>query len=406
MSYAVKVGISAAEHDAFVINHPLTNLLQSSSWAKIKDSWGNDRIGYYEQGKLVAVASVLIQPLPLGFTMIYIPRGPVMDYNNHELLSFVINHLKTYGKQKRALFIKCDPFIMLSQHPVNEETLDLENGHAIINHLTKLGANWTGRTEDIAQNIQPRFQANIYAETFREANLPKKIRQTIRTSRNKGVEVIFGGMDLVSDFAKLMKKTEARKNIHLRGQDYYEKLLRTYGDDAYITMAILNLKERLDVTQQKLNDTLKLKDNFTDKIKKNKVTATQNDIKRLQKELHFFSTKLSEGQDILPLAATLSLNFGDTSENIYAGMDEDYRQYNAPLITWFETAQHAFEKGARWQNMGGIENQLDGGLYQFKSKLNPMIEEFIGEFNIPVNPLLYRLSNIAYTLRKKIRSKH
>ncbi len=87
-------------------------------------------------------------------------------------------------------------------------------------------------------------------------------------------------------------------------------------------------------------------------------------------------------------------------------MDEEYRQYNAPLITWFETARHAFEKGAKWQNMGGIENKLDGGLYQFKSKFNPMIEEFIGEFNIPVNPLLYRLSNTAYTLRKKLRSKH
>ena len=56
--------------------------------------------------------------------------------------------------------------------------------------------------------------------------------------------------------------------------------------------------------------------------------------------------------------------------------------------------------------MGGIENGLDGGLYQFKSKFEPTIEEFVGEFNLPVNKPLYALSNLAYTMRKKIRSKH
>ncbi len=58
------------------------------------------------------------------------------------------------------------------------------------------------------------------------------------------------------------------------------------------------------------------------------------------------------------------------------------------ILTWYETANHAFERGAEWQNMGGIENSLDGGLYNFKSKFNPRIEQFIGEFNLPVSPLI------------------
>ena len=56
-------------------------------------------------------------------------------------------------------------------------------------------------------------------------------------------------------------------------------------------------------------------------------------------------------------------------------------------------------------HMGGIENSLDGGLYNFKSKFNPRIEQFIGEFNLPVSPL-YGPANFAYKLRKKLRSKH
>lgn len=406
MTYSVKIGISPEEHDQFVINHPLTNLLQSSSWAKIKDTWGNNRIGFYENGQLVAVASVLVQPLPLGFTMIYIPRGPVMDYSNKELLNVVIKQLKKYGRKKKALFIKCDPFILLSDHQVGEEANDKSFGHETIKNLTDAGAEWTGRTEDLAQNIQPRFQANIYAEGFSEAALPKKIRQSIRTSRNKGVDIVFGSVDLVDDFAKLMKKTEDRKQIHLRGQDYYEKLLKTYGDDAFITMATIDVNSSLSNSKEKLKQAQFTKSTFTENTKAGKRKNIEVDIVRLQKEIDFYESLKEKNISVLPLAGTLSINYGDTSENIYAGMDEEYRQYNAPLITWFETARHAFEKGAKWQNMGGIENKLDGGLYQFKSKFNPMIEEFIGEFNIPVNPLLYRLSNTAYTLRKKLRSKH
>ncbi|WP_438466996.1 aminoacyltransferase [Streptococcus pluranimalium] len=406
MTYSVTIGISPAEHDQFVINHPLTNLLQSSSWAKIKDSWGNDRIGFYDNGQLVAVASVLVQPLPLGFTMIYIPRGPVMDYGNKELLAFVIEQLKKYGKQKKALFIKCDPFILLADHQVDEESSDKRFGQDVIKNLTDAGAEWTGRTEDLSQNIQPRFQANIYAEGFSEAALPKKIRQSIRTSRNKGVDIVFGSIDLVDDFAKLMKKTEDRKQIHLRGQDYYEKLLKTYGDDAFITMAIIDVNSSLSNSKEKLKQAQFTKSTFTESTKAGKRKNIEVDIVRLQKEIDFYESLKEKNISVLPLAGTLSINYGQTSENIYAGMDEEYKQYNAPLITWFETARHAFEKGAKWQNMGGIENKLDGGLYQFKSKFNPMIEEFIGEFNIPVNPLLYRLSNTAYTLRKKLRSKH
>lgn len=54
------------------------------------------------------------------------------------------------------------------------------------------------------------------------------------------------------------------------------------------------------------------------------------------------------------MAATLTLEFGNTSENIYAGMDDYFKSYSAPIYTWFETAQRAFERGNIWQNMGGL----------------------------------------------------
>ena len=156
--------------------------------------------------------------------MIYIPRGPIMDYQDKELLAFVITSLKKYAKTKRALFVKFDPSLFVTKNLISQEVNINEDTLSIAKDIQALGVEWTGLTEDMAENIQPRFQANIYKEDFTEEQLSKSTKQAIRTARNKGISVQFGGTELLDQFADLMKKTEARKNIHLRGIDYYEKL--------------------------------------------------------------------------------------------------------------------------------------------------------------------------------------
>lgn len=402
--YTYKIGITAEEHDEFVKTSPQTNLLQSSDWAKIKDNWGNERLGVYQDHKLVAVASILIQPLPLGFTMLYIPRGPIMDYQNSELVTFMLQSIKTYAKSKRAVFAKFDPSLFLRKGLIGQEVKDQEATLAIIQSLKDCGVEWVGRTEDMGETIQPRFQANIYKEYFTEDQLSKSTKQAIRTARNKGVEVIFGGTELLDEFAALMKKTEARKGIHLRGRDYYEKLLTTYAGQSYITLSRINLAERLASLKEQLKKNQTEASRFNEKTKPGKIDNNHQEKERLEEEIQFLNQELKSGQEIVSLSGTLTLEFGGTSENVYAGMDENFRRYQPAILTWYETAQHAFDRGATWQNMGGVENHLDGGLYHFKSKFNPMIEEFVGEFNLPTS-MLYPLVNKAYQLRKKLRNK-
>ena len=402
--YSYKIGITAEEHDEFVKNSPQTNLLQSSDWAKIKDNWGNERLGVYQDQKLVAVASILIQPLPLGFTMLYIPRGPIMDYQNSQLVSFMLQSIKTYAKSKRAVFAKFDPSLFLRKGLIGQEAKDQEATLEIIQSLKECGVEWVGRTEDMGETIQPRFQANIYKEYFTEDQLSKSTKQAIRTARNKGVEVIFGGTELLDEFAALMKKTEARKGIHLRGKDYYEKLLTTYAGQSYITLSRINLAQRLASLKEQLEKNQAEASRFNEKTKPGKIDNNRQEKERLEEEIQFLNQELKDGQEIVSLSGTLTLEFGGTSENVYAGMDENFRRYQPAILTWYETAQHAFDRGADWQYMGGVENHLDGGLYHFKSKFNPMIEEFVGEFNLPTS-ILYPLVNKAYQLRKKLRNK-
>ena len=47
--YTFIENIENEKHDEFVKNHPLCSLLQSSSWAKIKDNWDHKIIGVYKK---------------------------------------------------------------------------------------------------------------------------------------------------------------------------------------------------------------------------------------------------------------------------------------------------------------------------------------------------------------------
>ena len=403
--YRYQIGIPTLEYDQFVKEHELANVLQSSAWEKVKSDWNHERLGVYEGEKLLAVASILIKSLPFGYKMFYIPRGPILDYGDTELLSFVIQSIKSYARSKRAVFVTFDPSICLSQHLVNQDKTEYPENLALVETLGQLGVKWSGQTAEMDDTIQPRIQAKIYKENFEEDKLSKSTRQAIRTARNKGLEVQYGGLELLDSFSELMKKTEKRKEIHLRNEAYYKKLLDNFKDKAYITLATLDVSKRSQELEEQLAKNRALEETFTESTRTSKVEAQKKEKERLLEELTFLQEYMDAGQARVPLAATLTLEFGQTSVNLYAGMDEDFRRYKAPILTWYETARYSFERGILWQNLGGVENALDGGLYRFKANFNPTIEEYLGEFTMPTHPL-YPLLRLALDFRKTLRKKH
>ena len=403
--YRYQIGIPTLEYDQFVKEHELVNVLQSSAWEEVKSDWQHEKFGAYRGDKLLATASILIKTLPLGYRMFYIPRGPVLDYKDAELLNFVLQSIKSYARSKRAIFVIFDPSICLSQSSIKHEKIEYPENMAIIENLQRMGVRWSGKTDGMGDTIQPRIQAKVYKENFTEDKLCKSTKQAIRSSRNKGVEIQIGGYELLESFSFLMKKTEKRKDIHLRNEAYYKKLLDNFKDKAYITLATLDIAKRLRELEEQLAKNLALEESFTESTRTSKVEAQRRKKERLVEERAFLQRYLNEEKANIPLAATLSLEFGNTSVNLYAGMDDAFKRYNAPILTWYETARYAFERGMVWQNLGGVENSLNGGLYHFKEKFNPTIEEYLGEFTMPTHPL-YSLLRIALDFRKALRTKH
>ncbi|ATZ02883.1 MULTISPECIES: peptidoglycan bridge formation glycyltransferase FemA/FemB family protein [Streptococcus] len=407
MAYTYKIGISAEEHDFFVKQSDQTNLLQSSQWAKVKSDWENERLGFYRDGKLVAVASVLIRNLglPFGFTMIYIPRGPVMDYEDAELVSFVFKSIKEFALRERSVVIKFDPFIRLSSKTITGDREEELNVLAVKDRIVDLGGIWSGRVQTMSATIQPTCHAVLYSESFSEESLNKRVRQNIRSARNKGIEIRIGREELLRDFSELLKKTEERKSIRLRGREYYQKILNAYPENSYIVVAYLDLAKRYEQLSYLEEKLVKEAMTFTSTTKQSKIDNYKKETRRINTELEMINSLIRNGSKLVPLAGTLTIDFAGTSEIIYAGMDEKFKHYQPALLTWVETAKYAFERGVKWQNLGGIEPTLDGGLYHFKSHLNPVVEEYIGEFDLIVSPILYKIFQVLLEIRKKLRKK-
>lgn len=393
--------IDGKTHDEFIQKSPYCSLLQSSKWACIKDNWNHEIVGVKKDDELVASALVLIKPLPLHMSMMYIPRGPVMDFNDVELIRFFFDNLKQWAKKYHTLFIKLDPNIHVKDYKLGEVMENYYDGtYQIIDNLKQGNLIHQGFTTYMEESIQPRFQANVYKCDDFEESLPRHTKRLVKDALKHHVQVEKADISALNQFAEVVKKTENRKNVSLRNYEYFDKLMKTYGDDAYLFLAKVNIEKTLNDLYQQQEDNSKdlasLKQNSPKKERRLLDIKTS-----LEKSIAEFESFNDEYQGDTVIAGILSVKFGNTMEMLYAGMDEHFKKFMPQYYLYIENMKYGFDHGCDYANMGGIEGDLNDGLTQFKSNFNPMINEYIGEFDLPVNGLLYHLSKKAYTFRKK-----
>lgn len=93
--------ISAAEHLAFVRAQRSVSFLQTPAWGRVKTEWRSESLGWFDGRQLVGAALVLHRPVPRleRFTLAYLPEGPVIDWTGeiHEWLDPLSAHLKAHG---------------------------------------------------------------------------------------------------------------------------------------------------------------------------------------------------------------------------------------------------------------------------------------------------------------------
>lgn len=403
MTYIFTTNLTQEQYDGFVKKHPYHNLLQSWNWAKIKSNWEHVYTAVQDEtGQIVAAGLLLIKRLPAGFGMGYLPRGPILDYKDGQLLSFYMKNLKEEAKKRKVLFVKMDPAIHINDYASKDKNDQYyPETQLYLENFKQAGCLHQGYPLMIEDSIQPRFQAVVtYKEDLEEA-LPKHTKRLIKDADKRGVEIVFGQSELVDEFSRLVSLTEERKGVSLRNKEYFSHLMETYPEDGVIFLAKCNLKKLKEDAQEKLQQLEKELENTPEHAKK-KMTRINDQIRSTRKSLQEYEEMIAQGmpQSEVAIAGILSIQYGDTCEMLYAGMDERFKQFMPQYKEYVENFRWAFERGCHTASMGGVEGTLDDGLTKFKDNFAPLINEFIGEFDLPVNRLLYRPAKFAYELKK------
>lgn len=400
-NYRFESNVPQEEFDQFASVHPLSNLLQSYNWSQIKSNWGSLHTGVYENGQLVGTALVLIKYLPAGFSMFYIPRGPIMDYSKEELVQFFFDSLKKIAKKHHALFIKMDPGIEIGKYPSSDTSRPKNGQEAYVQTLEKAGAIHQGFTMSLDESIQARFSSILDKPEDLLAAMPKKTKKLIKEADKRHLQIVSGHQELVDDFAKLVEMTESRKHVSLRNKEYFEKLLNAYGDDAIIMLAICNPKQILKECQDKLAKVEEQLATLPENQKKKRFNLEELKASALKDITNIQEVIESVGSDApRAIAGVLTIKYGRSCEMLYAGMDERFRRFMPQYKTYLENFTWAFDKGCEEFSMGGVEGSLDDGLTHFKDNFAPQIHEYIGEFDLPVFSLLYKPAKVLYEKKR------
>lgn len=222
------------EWNKMVSSLPAPHFLQTWEWAQVKEKYGWKPLPFIwrdNSGNVVATAMILKrQILNRGFaarlSILYAPKGPLLNWSNEALRTRVLNDLQSFAKKQGAIFLKLDPDVVLGRGiPQSENDVHDNNGQAVGSELTRRG--W-GYSSD-----QIQFQNTVLVDLSATedemlARMKQKTRYNVRLAEKKGVTVRTGTLGDLPMLYKMYAETSVRDGFVIRGEEYYTTVWRTF----------------------------------------------------------------------------------------------------------------------------------------------------------------------------------
>ena len=200
------------DHDHWnqiVASLPCPHILQSWEWGAFKGrhGWAPTRLAFEQEGQVRAAASVLRRrPSPLPLSVMYVPKGPLLDYDDLDLLEAVLAALEDLGRRQGVIFIKIDPDVPLEAEGVRE-TLNARG--------------WRASAEQIQFKNTLLLDLRQSEEALLAAMKPKT-RYNVRLAARRGIEVVLGTLDDLPLLYQMYAETSARDGFVIRPYAYYQ----------------------------------------------------------------------------------------------------------------------------------------------------------------------------------------
>lgn len=118
--YLVKNIENKKEWEEFILSKNEANFLQSWSWGEFHKALGKtiNRSGFFENNKLVGVMLSIVEPARRG-KYLTVPGGPIIDWNNNDLVNAFVKQIKIIAKENNCVFVRVRPQLKQDDFSIN-----------------------------------------------------------------------------------------------------------------------------------------------------------------------------------------------------------------------------------------------------------------------------------------------
>ena len=321
---------------------PNAHALQSWGWGDFKSRWGwsAQRLTLtiaQSSWEPLAAAQVLKKRVPrLPYSILYVPKGPALNYNDRALREQVLKELEKLARREKAILIKIDPEV--ARYWGVEQDRKSPVGAKFTQELQQRG--WLYSAEQI------QFPNSVVLDLTRSeedllASMKSKTRYNIRLAGRKGITVRQGTADDLPKIAAMYEETAERDNFALRPMAYYLDAWQSFYDAG---MAMPLLAEY-------------------------------------------------EGDAI---AAVLLIRFGDRVTYMYGASTHRERKRMPNYLLQWEAIRWAKEQGCTIYDFWGaptefVEEDPLWGVWRFKDGFHGDVVWHIGAWDYPAKPFWYNV---------------
>jgi PST family polysaccharide transporter len=332
-------------------NHPpIGAFLESWEWSTFQKTlgWDTKRYVVLEGGRMVAMFGVMQYGLPFGFSHGYSPRGPVIakEDASEEALHFeILQAIQkwAHGHSDTMIFLRLEPSLI-----------------AISKDIEKYGLRRP------SYYIQPRYNTAVNLLPPEEqilARFHSSTRSNINRAVRRGVTVEMKRAMTDDDhetFFAMIRSTVKRNG----GKNVYpdENYLRTFIE----MMPILHENSVYDPTTPSLGI--------------------------------FWGM-----QDGEPAAVHIVVFFGGTATYLFGASFAERLSSKAETLLHWSAMREAKRHGMHYYDLGGIDEHIWPSLTAFKRQFGGEEFHYIGDIDIPLHPLWYRVYNFSKKTLKRMR---
>lgn len=412
--------IEKNEFDNFASNNKIRNFYQTSEYGDWMEKRGYKclYLALMDEQKDIHAAALVIYKNILGkYKYGYAPRGFLINYNDENIFEEFTENIKMFLKAKDFVYLKIDPPIIYKSRTKRGQIIKgAKDNTKLIERMKNLGYIHLGFNNNF-EALKPRWNAVIKLDKNERdmfKSFSKGVRNKINNAMRKGLKVYKGTIDDIPIFYEFIRKNYDRPISYY--YDYYEIFKKRDMIDLYLvkidTISYLETSKYLyDIeSYRNMEVSESMKFTHTNKSLLNKKIESDKLLNVYKKDVELATTLSREYPNGFIIGGSMVIKYNKQLQFLIDGIDDAYRSFNPNHLLKWTIIKEYLNSNYYYIDLNGIvgnfnkENNQYYGLNKFKLGFNSNVIEYIGEFDLPINPTLYHIiqKSSALGFNKKI----